>query len=150
MGLSKFSQASKTSKRFLAVLLLLSSGAFASLTDATTTTQNTTGSAPTLVTQGASMAGAKKYRVTISAESGQTLSGAGSELCYFWNIDLARWARCSTLLDISLTGISGVRDYTATGFIVDVPRGRIFYMPSGVTVSGGTTVNVSIEMSRDD
>ena len=98
-----------------------------------------TADAPTLATQGMNLANVGGFSVVASADSGQTLSGAGSLQAYLYDDNVARWARCP---DLDLTcGTASVRDLAFPGFSVLSPRGRIAYVPSGVTVSsGGVTI----------
>lgn len=130
------------------VPVLVAGPARADILDFVTTTQALTGAAPTLGTQGISLfksAGkANGYRVIVSAVSGQTVLG-GSLLCYYWSYPLLRWMRCDPALDVTLTG-GGTRDavsfdYESMGF------GRVYFATNGVAVSGGTTVNVTIEVT---
>lgn len=87
--------------------------------------------------------------VHISADSGQTLSGAGTLLCYVYNPASTRWSRMPAL-DIPVTSAaSGLRD---VGFpalrlqnylsdkvgLKDTPgQTRLAYVPDSVTLSGG-------------
>jgi hypothetical protein len=132
-------------------LLLVSAPAFAQKMEATAFTQNLTGSAPTLGTDGVSLAGATHYQVTVSAASGQTLSGAGTLTCYYYGaVDgsgTRRWFPCDSTLNVAVNK-SGQRDMTSLQFPVGIPSGRLMYVTSGVTVSGGTTVVVTIEVRR--
>lgn len=106
-------------------------------------TQALTRAAPTAATEGASLAGATGYRVTVSAPSGQTITG-GSILCYTYNPTLKRWARCKSAFDITL--LTGVRDSPSEEFKVAVGGGRVLFATDSVTLSGGTTVVVTIDV----
>lgn len=116
-----------------------------------TTTQNLTGSAPTLATEGVDLTNALGYNVVVSAAAAQTITG-GSLLCYFYGPVVAsvasgtaptqRWMRCPSSLDF--TPGTGVRDAPSGDFQTPVGFGRIHYVPSSVTVSSGTTVTVTI------
>lgn len=105
-----------------------------------------TRAAPTLVTEGMELRDIVAIRVAIDAGSGQTLSGAGSLLCYLWDNDDARWKRCPDL-DLSVTS-SGIRDMVFGEQDVPVGSGRILFATSGVTVSAGTTATPSIKGKR--
>lgn len=151
----------RTPLRLLAVLaLFLGGSAFAQSNSATyvakTFTQNLTGSAPTLETDGISLDGAEGWSVTVSAPSGQTISG-GALTCYFYApvsssgirgaAVTRRWTPCSTLLNV--TPATGSRDPPSTNFVTYVRGGRIAYVPAAITLSGaGTTVDVTIEVRR--
>lgn len=111
-----------------------------------TVTQNLTGSAPTLATQGASLINGAGLRLGVSAPSGQTLSGAGSIAIYLYNPSLAAWVR-NPDLDLAITAAhAGVRRVTFPDQPIAVPLGRVLGVPVGVTVSGGTTVDVTHEV----
>lgn len=121
-----------------------------------TFTQNLTGSAPTLASDGVDLDGAAGWSVTVSAPSGQTISG-GSLLCYFYapvsstgNEGAAvtrRWTPCKS--DLNVTPSTGVRDPPSLNFKSYVGGGRLKYIPSSITLSGaGTTVDVTIEVRR--
>lgn len=131
-------------RRFIVALMLLAGGQALAGYVAATFTQNLTGSAPTLATDGASLNGASHFQVVVSAVEGQTLSGAGSLHCYYRSTKAARWMRCRSDFDITVN-VAGVRDLPSRAFEA-FPGGRIMYVPSGVTVSGGTTVDVTIEV----
>lgn len=80
--------------------------------------------------------------VTVCADSGQTLSGAGVLTAYGRDPSVALWAASP---DLNLTVSSSARRcQTFMGFMVTLPVGRITWVPTGVTVSsGGVTVYVS-------
>jgi hypothetical protein len=80
--------------------------------------------------------------VTLAADAGQTLSGAGTLTAYVYHPDLGAWSRAP---DLDLGVSSTVR--AQTWFVGTVPVGRpgsrIAYVPTGVTMSaGGLTVYV--------
>lgn len=116
-----------------------------------TFTQNLTGSAPTLATDGVDLTNAAGYSVVVSAASGQTITG-GTLLCYYSGSVSAnavsgtaptqRWMRCPSTLDI--TPGTSVRDAPSGDFEVLVGFGRLKYVPSSITVSSGSTVDVTI------
>jgi hypothetical protein len=118
-----------------------------------TTTQNLTGSAPTLSTDGADLTNALGFIVTVTANTGQTITG-GSLLCYYYgavstaggNAATKRWMRCPTTLDF--TPATGAQDAPSGDFQTLVGYGRIQYVPSSVTVSSGTTVGVTITVRK--
>lgn len=107
-----------------------------------------TGSAPTDATDGLPTAGLSRATIYLSADSGVTLSGAGSLLAYEFTAALdpktttGRWARVPSQ-DIAIT-TSGVRDLEVG--VVDLAPWRneahlstaIVYIPSGITNSTGS------------
>jgi hypothetical protein len=136
----------------LAVFALASSAL--GQTFSVTTTHNLTGSPPTLSTDGASIDAADGFNVTVSANSGQTITG-GSLLCYFYGAvsssgsgspPTRRWMRCPAVLDF--TPGTSVRDAPSGDYQTPVGWGRIAYIPSAVTVSGGSTVTVTIAVRK--
>lgn len=98
--------------------------------------------APTLVTEGMSLQNIAGYQITITAPSGQTITGGTLE-CYYMSTYTFRWARCSSSMD--LTPRTGGRDWTSPNVEVAVGLGRVLYAAASITLSGGTTVDVSIE-----
>jgi hypothetical protein len=103
--------------------------------------------APTLATQGLRLDNLQGYFVTIGAASGQTLSGAGSLLCYVYDDTIAAWARLPEL-DITV-GTASVRYLSFAAVWVAAPRGRVAYVPSSVTASSNSvTVYVIGETRR--
>lgn len=151
----------RTPLTFLSLLVALAGpAAFAqnngSSYAAKTFTQTLTGSAPTLATDGISLDGAEGWSVTVSAPSGQTISG-GSLICYFYapvsssgihgSEVTRRWTLCASALNV--TPATGSRDPPSLNFLSSVRGGRIAYVPSSITLSGaGTTVDVTIEVRR--
>lgn len=119
-----------------------------------TSTHNLTGSAPTLATDGAAIDGALGFSVVVSANAAQTITG-GSLLCYYYGAvssggsgttPTRRWMRCPSALDF--TPGTSVRDAPSGDYETPVAWGRIAYIPSSVTVSGGTTVAVTITVRK--
>lgn len=98
------------------------------------------------------LTGCYGYRITMCAPTGQTLSGAGSAQVYYYaDYGTVSWSRnpgideavsvistscagaacqCQTFPDRALLGLSG---------------GWIYVAPSSVTMSGGTSVTVTVE-----
>lgn len=143
-------------KKTAVLLLALVSGlAYGQATSSfsSKTTQNLTGSAPTLVTDGVDLKNAIGFTVVVSAASGQTITG-GSLVCYYYGAvstaggDAAtmRWMLCPTSLNF--TPATGGRDAPSGDYQPLTSFGRIFFMPSSVTVSSGTTVDVTITVRR--
>lgn len=109
------------------------------------TEAKTGGSAPTLATEGVSLEFVKNWRVIVSADSGQTLAGAGTLQAYHYN-PTTGWARNPDLdLTISVTA-STYRSQVFSDVLVGPPMGRLRYVPSGITLSSGSNVNVRYEM----
>lgn len=97
----------------------------------------TTGSesAPTAATEGALLSGVSGFAVVIEAGASQTVAG-GSLLAYVYNDVSGLWGRAPEL-DLSVPA-TATRVYAFSGFTVTAPRGRIAYVPSGVTISSGS------------
>lgn len=101
-------------------------------------------SAPSGATAGIPLTSLKSIQVAVSADSGATLSGAGTLQAYFYDATFARWARVPAL-DLAVSTAS-VRDLAFESFAVTGERSgaRIAFVPAAVTVSAGTTVRVHI------
>lgn len=84
------------------------------------------------------------FRVCIHADSGQTLSGAGSLRAWVYDHGLSRWiANPGSDLTVSANS-AGKRDACFNDQLVGVRVGRVFYATDGVTVSGGSvTVRIT-------
>lgn len=137
-------------KVFVGLLLIASVASGMTLVD--TSRQNLTGTAPTAATDGISLLNATGYTVTVSADSAQTITG-GSLLCYYLGAvnfsgsePTMRWMRCPTGLDC--TPATGARDASCGDFEPLTGFGKIKYIPSSITVSGGTQVDVTITVKR--
>lgn len=105
--------------------------------------QNLTGSAPTLVTDGQSIQDFEAVTLVVETATpgSQTLSGAGSLLCYVYDAFVAGWSRLPAN-DVTVT-VTGVNRQAFPPLAVIGPRaGRLLWVPSGITVSAGTTVTV--------
>lgn len=138
-------------KKLLAAVVLLTGVAYAAAPTYTATgTRSVKGvcgtgtctDAPSGATAGAELSGTDQVSVFVEADSGQTLSGAGSLLCYVYNDVSTVWARTSDC-DLVVTA-SSVR---GQGFLPmrTAPRGRVTWLPSGVTISsGGVTVYINL------
>lgn len=104
-----------------------------------------TRAAPTTdATLGANLNDAIGYRVIVSAELTRTLSGAGNLRCWLYSDTLARWVPCPDL-DKAVSRAGG-RDMTWGELEPLVGFGRVMYAADGVTVSAGTTVDITIEL----
>lgn len=113
----------------------------------------TSAAAPTAAsTGGFDLTEVTGFRVSVCAESGQTLSGAGTIAAYLKNNITGLIERNPGLdLAITVTGTSCAGaacrcqvfpDMQVTGSDLG---GTYFPRPSGVTVSGGTTVTVRVD-----
>lgn len=115
--------------------------------------QNLTGTAPasdcnpsevgSTKSTGLSLAGLQQYYVCVQANSGQTLSGAGTLKAYFWDPDLSEWAHEKDG-DLAITVAAAAdREQCFPARPVVGGYGCAYYVPDAVTVSGGTTVLVT-------
>jgi hypothetical protein len=91
------------------------------------------------------LAGLMALVVSVFPNPGQTLSGAGSLLCWIYNPFAAAWARCSDL-DLDVSDASGFPAKTFAAFSNVSRLGMLAnWLTSAVTVSGGTDVLVRID-----
>lgn len=93
------------------------------------------------VATGLNLAGCKQLYICASAESGQTLSGAGTLDGYFWDPDLAQWTR-DKAGDFAITAASE-REECFEAREVFAGYGCGYWKPTGVTGSGGTNLVVT-------
>lgn len=103
--------------------------------DATTVASAGTRAAPTVVTDGMDIGDCTGWRVIISADSGQTLSGAGTVQIWLWSVFLGRWVR-NKQLDYPILE-SSVRDAVSPDLQCFVGYGRVFPQVVAVTSSSG-------------
>lgn len=91
--------------------------------------------APTLVTEGITLARGRVrgLSVTAVADSGQTIT-SGTFKLYIWDNAAAAWARHATNFTVPF---SGERRINFEAVSVLVPSGRFAIVPSIVVVSGG-------------
>jgi hypothetical protein len=96
---------------------------------------------------GMRMSSTKGYRVSVCAVSGQTLSGAGTLLAWRYNAARLLWERNKDL--DRAVAVSGVRcaAFADTPVPAQIVSDRVLYAASGVTVSGGATINVRVDLS---
>lgn len=132
-------------KRFAALFALVTF-AFATPTfavDTLVSNQPLSNSAPTAASEGMSLGGVRGFRVSVCAQVGQTLSGTGTLLAYWYDSVAALWMR-NPALDWSVTA-TGVRcQVFPDQRVVAASAGRVFYATSALTVSGGTTAATRI------
>ena len=92
-----------------------------------------TESAPSGATPGVNLTGCKGVNVVVTADT--TLSGAGTLKAYVYDADTFNaWVPCPDL-DLSVTA-SSVKGQGFAGIYVPGPRGRVAWVPSGVTYTG--------------
>lgn len=134
-------------RKFLLVVALLSLPivALGQMYGSWSESQILTRAAPTLTTEGISLAGVSSYRVLVSAQAAATVTG-GALTCYYFSAVTSRWGPCATSLN--WTPATGGRDAVSADFSVGVPAGRVLYATNAVTVSAGTTVTVAIELTK--
>jgi hypothetical protein len=140
-------------KQFILLAVLLSAPAFAQINRYSSEAQAVpTRAAPTTasVSVGLRMEDVMGYRVTLCAESGQTLSGAG-EVHAYWLDDntglVTRTEEADEIVSVGATSCSGsaCRCQTFLSRPNTVQMGGVlWYTTSGVTVSGGTTATVRV------
>ena len=103
----------------------------------TSTGGTATGDAPTLATDGVNLTGIGGVAIQVSADSGKKLAGAGTLQCYVYDADtLGVWVRVPDL-DQTI-GVTNLRGQSFPGIYVPSPRGRVAWIPSGVTVDAGS------------
>lgn len=91
------------------------------------------------------LGGLMALAVSVYANPGQTLSGAGSLLCWIFNPYQAVWTRCYDL-DLDMTAATSCPARTFPSNPIPARQGVIInWLTSGVTVSGGTDVLVRID-----
>jgi hypothetical protein len=81
--------------------------------------------------------------VTVCADSGQTLSGAGTLTAWGRDPSVLLWAANP---DLNLSpNTASVRCQSFSALFVAVPNGRFAWVPTGVTVSsGGVTIYITL------
>jgi hypothetical protein len=96
-----------------------------------------TGSAPSGATDGQPLRDLAAVTVIVAADSGQTLSGAGTLQCYVYDAVTALWSRMPGA-DLSV-GTASVRSLAFPALEVIGPRAsRIKWVPASVTISSGS------------
>ncbi len=107
-----------------------------------------TRAAPTLVTEGMSIHGVPGYRVSVCAESGQTLSGTGYLRAYAWHPVAALWMR-NPSLDYTVSATATRCQVFPDLQVAAQPEGwRVLFAADTIAVSGGTTVTTRIDGPR--
>lgn len=106
-------------------------------------TQALTESAPSAASEGLTFVDVGGWDIWVIAEAAQTLSGAGSLTGYRYDDLAGGWGICPDLtIAIPATVAGNRRACVATNWTVANPRGNIAHIANGITVSGGTTVQV--------
>jgi hypothetical protein len=98
-------------------------------------TQNLTGSAPTLATDGVDLSGAEAARVMMSIASG-TFTG-GYLKVYFYEPSVGWFENQGLRITVAANGASAAEGYADFPILADY--GRVAVVTSGVTVSAGQT-----------
>ena len=111
---------------------------------ATTATE----AAPSAATDGALITDLDGLTIHVEADSGQTLSGAGTLKAWLYNDISGVWSRAPDL-DKTVTS-SAVRSQSFLGDAVVSARGRIAYEISGVTASSGSRTIYYLATVRED
>lgn len=97
------------------------------------------------LTDGVSLVSAvyRGLTITVCADSGQTLSGAGTLTAYSRDPSVGLWASLPDLNISMSTSARRCQSFASPSILV--PAGRITWVPTGVTVSGG---GVTVYISR--
>lgn len=106
--------------------------------------ESLSGSAPSAADEGVSLEGVKNYRVILSADSGATLSGAGTYKFYHYNLGTG-WAEDPRLA--GSVSSSGVRSIILDEREIGPDIGRMRVVFTGLTVSAGAA-NVRYELGN--
>lgn len=138
-------------RAFLAVLLCFAVGSTALAINYNAFSKKVTGLALTGTactslsgtSTGVDLTSVNGWRAIASAPAGQTFTG-GTAQCCFYSATNARWSNCDSKLNLTLT--SGARDVVGLDNRSSVGMGRLHYVGSSVTLSGGTTFDMAYEM----
>lgn len=109
------------------------------------------GTAPTLITDGASLSGAVSVQVSIKAVTGgATINAVGTLEFYVWDADNLVWARAPQL-DQPLSAQEGGDAALIFNFTnVWVPEGRIAARGNGITLSAGTLIDITYQVGSQN
>lgn len=113
------------------------------LTRSVSSTQALTESAPTLPTDGVLLTDVAAVVPVLKAPNGQTFTGAGTLLAYYWSDALSRWVRSPRADDV-LSDLAGLAEGALPAIPVTSGHGRFAWICSGVGVSAGTAVTLTI------
>lgn len=95
------------------------------------------GAAPSAASDGISLQYATGLRLRLCADSGQTLSGAGTLSAYVRDETDGIWTRVPALDKTVPASASGLRCVGWDENVVQLPYGAAVYVATGVTLSGG-------------
>lgn len=110
-------------------------------TKGTSTTGSET-SAVLTASSGTLLDGVGGFSVHVEATGANTITTGGTLQAYIYQDYEAVWSRAPDLdLTVSATGVKAVG---FIGFSVPSPRGRIAYLPNGMAVSGGASIDIDI------
>lgn len=102
------------------------------------TTSPVTGSAPTATDDGQPVGDLSGIMVVLDSASTRTLSGAGTLDCYVFDASVGLWSRYPAG-DFTCVGIpASQRSVAFQAGDLQVRRGRIKWVPTGVTFSAGS------------
>jgi hypothetical protein len=87
-----------------------------------------------------SLVGVTRYRVTVCAESGATLTGTGTIRLWLYTPGLSAWGY-GTVLTVTTTGAR----CQPWGLLTDVRAGWLHPTAVSIGVSGGTTVTIRVD-----
>jgi hypothetical protein len=105
--------------------------------------QATTEAAPTLSTDGIGLVGVDAVKPVLTAPNGQTFDGTGTIKGYFYSRLLGRWVEDPRAED-TLTDLLGKNEGTLPAIPVQTQGGRFAVVCSGVGLSGGSTITVTL------
>lgn len=94
---------------------------------------------------GAPLAGATAYRLTVVAPVGATVTGGGFNCYVFHSPDFPIWAPGNPTFNGTLP--TGSRFASMPDVPIGVGSGRLSCIPTGVTLSSGTTVTIVLVVS---
>jgi hypothetical protein len=99
--------------------------------------QATTESAPSGSTLGVDLDSVGSVCVVLHAPVGQTFDGTGTLLGYRFLANA--WVRAPRA-DVDMADYAGLSDVAPPSLLTEAPVGRFIYMPSGIGLSGGSTI----------
>jgi hypothetical protein len=103
--------------------------------------------APTLATEGIDLTGLGAIVPVLYAPNGQTFTGAGTLLGYYYNTLLGQWVRLPRL-DDDMADATGLAVVAFPSIPVLQSGGRFALICSAVGVSGGTAVTLQFIVSE--
>lgn len=113
----------------------------------TATTENLTGTAPTLGSDGVDITAARSIKVSIKAANAlATLNAAGSLKAYGYSTGGTRWVRIPELDYVPTEATVEPLAIGPAPFTIFFGVGRVAWVPNALTVSAGTQVVKTIEV----